>query len=104
MKLVFSRIARQDLADIVLYIQDNLNNPIAARNTAKRIGQSVRRLQGLPRSGARLDITDNRLAGYRYTLAGNYLVLYRTNGELVEIVRIVYAKSNFKTALRDQAG
>jgi toxin ParE1/3/4 len=99
MKVVFLPAADQDISELFEYIQNELKNPIAARNIATKILQRAKALANLPNMGASLEAVNRRLNGYRYLIVDNYLVLYRVTDQ-VSIVRILYAGSDYVQLLQ----
>ncbi len=71
--------------DIWLHIA--ADDPAAATRMVERLAAGVARLADFPESGrARPEIG----AGARSVVVGRYLVLYRINGEFVDIVRVIH--------------
>ena len=99
MKIVFSRVAEQDLGDLFGYISSELQNPIAARNITTKILQRSQALATLPEMSAALDASDDQLSGYRYLLVDNYLIIYKIT-DRVSMIRILYARSDYIHFLR----
>jgi plasmid stabilization system protein ParE len=100
MRVVFLPAAERDLGDLFLYIQDKLQNPIAARNIARKILQRTQMLTNFPELGSNLVNIDLGLDGYRYLLIDSYLVTYNVTDEEVCIVRILYARSDYVQLLQ----
>jgi toxin ParE1/3/4 len=95
LKVVFSPAAEHDLGGLFVYISNDLQNPIAAENIVKKILNLSQKLASFPDLGASLESIDARIADYRYLIADNYLVIYKTTGPEVHIVRILYARSDY---------
>lgn len=95
MRIVFLPAADSDLVGIFSYINDKLQNPIAARNITTKILQRIKMLASFSEMGANLASIDRRFKGYRYLLVDSYLVIYRATDEEVSIVRILYARSDY---------
>ena len=77
--------AIRDVDDIWLHIA--ADDPAAATRMVERLATAVARLADFPESGrARPEIG----AGARSVVVGRYLVLYRINGEFVDIVRVIH--------------
>jgi toxin ParE1/3/4 len=77
--------AIRDVDDIWLHIA--ADDPAAATRMVERLAAGVARLADFPESGrARPEIG----AGARSVVVGRYLVLYRINGEFVDIVRVIH--------------
>jgi addiction module RelE/StbE family toxin len=94
MKVVFSRVAEQDLRDLYSYITSELQNPIAARNITTKILQRTQSLANFPEMGAALEANDKRFSSYRYLLVDNYLIIYKI-ADQVSVIRILYARSDY---------
>lgn len=99
MKVVLSRVAEQDLGELLSYISNELQNPIAAKNIATKILRRTQSLANFPEMGAGLEDADHRLGGYRYLLIDNYLVIYKITDQ-VSVIRILYARSDYVQLLR----
>ena len=83
--VVLRRSADRDLDDIYDWIA--ADDPVAAERHVRRIVAAAERLAEFPKSGrARPEISE----GARSLVVGRYLVLYRIEGEHVEIVRVVH--------------
>ena len=91
-------MAQQDLIDIRRYITEDLQNPIAAKNTITRILQAMRQLEQFPYSGAPLQ-THGMDTGYRSIVSGNYRAFYHCDAENVYVVRILYGRRDFMRIL-----
>ncbi len=100
MRVAFSPAAEHDLGGLFSYIKHNLKNEVAARNTATKILKRAQTLADFPEMGANLTTIDPRLDGYRYLVAGNYLIVYKVTPREVQIVRILYARSDYVQLLR----
>ena len=95
----YSHEARDDLAEIKRYIENDLANPIAARNTVTNIRGKIRKLESTPWAGTVLHTPAGDATIYRFLVCGNYLAIYRTEGEAVLVVRILYGKRECVTTL-----
>jgi len=100
MKVVFLPAAQQDLAGLLSYIHNELQNPTAATNIAAKILRRSQSLGNFPELGASLGGIDSQLSGYRYLVVDNYLVIYKA-GNQVSVVRILYVRSDYMQLLRD---
>ncbi len=100
MTVVFLPAAEIDLAELFSYIKDDLQNPIAAHNIATKILQRSQYLATFPEIGVSLETIDHRLASYRYFLIDNYIIIYRISDTQVNIVRILYARSDYVQLLQ----
>ena len=91
----FSPEAQNDLEQIKNYIQNDLENDIAAANTVKKIFDRIRELEAFHKMGAHLTsvtITDN---SYRYLLCNNYTAFYRIEKDSIYIVRVLYGRRDY---------
>lgn len=94
-KLNFSPESRNDLFDIKQYITEELDSPIAAENTLKKILKTIRMLETQPFIGAPLSSIVNIDTHYRFLVCGNYLAFYYVENEEVFIVRILYGRRDY---------
>ena len=91
----FIPLARQDLTDIVNYILNEFQNPIAAENTLTRIEKAIyERLEEGPESFAIWPSTKEREHPYRRINVGNYTVWYVVIDNIMEIRRIQPSRRN----------
>ena len=72
MNLIFSREFYNDFNDVIDYIKRD--NPLAARNFARKVLDRIKLLKDHPELGKEID--DPRLKGIRILIIGNYIVLY----------------------------
>lgn len=86
-----SPAARDDLAEIRRYITEELQNPIAAERTVRRIFKSLRLLEQFPFSGAPLYAAGTD-TGYRSVISGNYRSFYRCDEKDVYVIRVLYGR------------
>jgi toxin ParE1/3/4 len=100
MKIVYLPAAERDLGELFSYIRDDLQNSIAARNTVTKILRRSHSLAAFPEMGASLENVDHQLSGYRYLLIDNYLVVYRITDLQVDVIRILYARSDYVQLLQ----
>jgi len=81
--------ARDDLADILLYIEQR--NPRAAVNLRQIIEAGAEKLPFMP-----LAFRSGRVSGTReYLVHPNYILVYRITGDTVEVVRIMHARREY---------
>ena len=93
--------AQADLQEIKRYISRDLENPVAALATVKRIVQNVRLLRGQARIGTPLSaVTELRDgADYRYLTSGSYMIFCRAVGTDVYIDRVLYGGRDYLRVL-----
>ena len=94
-KIRLSPAAFEDLQEIKAYIENDLQNPIAANNVVKRIIDDYTRLEFSPLSGAPLSSKVPFQTDYRFLVSGNYLVFYKADDEFVSIYRILYGRRDY---------
>lgn len=88
--------AIRDVDDIWLHIA--ADDPVAANRMVERLTAGVARLADYPESGtARPELG----TGARSVVVGRYLVLYRINGECVDIVRVMHGAREIVRVLED---
>lgn len=92
--LQYLPIAEQDLAEIIDYIQNNLQNPIAAENTLSKIEAAILERLESPESFAVWKSNKKRTYPYRRINVGNYTVWYVVIGDVMEVRRILYSRRN----------
>ena len=86
-RVFFTRAARDDLIDIWTHIAED--DPAAADRVLDRLDKVASHLADNPQMGpARDDIRP----GLRYLVSGSYLLLYRIDGDDIEIVRAVHGR------------
>ena len=93
--VLFSPEALNDLEEIKSYIQDDLENDIAAANTLKKIFDRILELESFPKMGALLNSVTNTDNSYRYLLCNNYTAFYRIEKDSVYIFRVLYGRRDY---------
>lgn len=87
-------IAEQDLTEIIDYIQNNLQNSIAAENTLLKIETAILERLESPESFAVWQSKKKRPYPYRRINVGNYTVWYVVIDNVMEVRRILYSRRN----------
>ncbi|MBR1403211.1 MAG: type II toxin-antitoxin system RelE/ParE family toxin [Treponema sp.] len=87
-------LAQEDLFEIVDYIQNSLQNPIAAQNTLDKIESAILERLKSPESYAIWNSKKKRDYPYRRINVGNYTVWYVVIGDVMEVRRILYSRRN----------
>lgn len=101
--ILISPKAQSDLEDIRQYISFDLENPIAATSTLKRITQDIRLLSYQSQIGKPLSTIVDCATDYRFLVSGNYLIFYRTLSDCVYVDRVLYARRDYlRILLEDQ--
>lgn len=94
-KLYLSELAQSDLAEIKVYIADELDNPAAAIATVRKIMKDIRGLKDYALMGAPLSSIANIQSDYRFIVTGNYITFYRVYGNEVYIDRVLYGRRDY---------
>ena len=77
-----------------------LSGPQSARNITDRIYDAMDQLTRFPLSGPPVRDDELSAAGYRYILAGKYLMFYRLLGDTVVIYHIAHGASDYPKLLQ----
>ena len=94
-KVEVSPQAAEDLLEIKNYIENDLQNPIAAHNTIEKIVETYEDLENYPEIGIPVERYVSFPTDYKFVLANNYSVFYRIDGDCVKIIRIMYSRRDF---------
>lgn len=89
--------AQQDLLDAIDYL--NTLSPDTALKYYDRLTSEIASLSTMPERCPRPRDLALAAKGYRYLVVGNYLVFYVVTGNVVQIRRILYARSNYNQLL-----
>ena len=92
-------LVKQDLSEIVNYIQNNLENPIAAENTLSKIEAAILERLESPESFAVWQSKKQRPHPYRKINVGNYTVWYVVIDHIMEVRRILYSRRDEETLI-----
>ena len=87
--------AAEDLLEIKNYIENELQNPIAAKNTVLKIVETYENLAEFPERGIPVERYVLFPTDYKFVLANNYSIFYRIEDKIVRVVRIMYSKRDF---------
>ena len=77
-----------------------LSGPQSARNITDRIYDAMDQLTRFPLSGPPVRDDELSAAGYRYILAGKYLVFYRLLGDTVVVYHIAHGSTDYPKLLK----
>jgi len=91
--------AIEDLQEIKSYIENDLQNSIAAKNTLNKIISTYEDLSLFPESGIPVQKNVPFATDYRFVLANNYSIFYRIENNTVFVIRILYSKRDFLSIL-----
>ena len=94
-KIEVSPQALKDLLEIKSYIEDELKNPIAAKNTILKIIETYENLATMPDLGIPVERYVSFPTEYRFVTANNYSIFYRIESETVKVIRILYSRRDF---------
>lgn len=96
-------LAQTDIADIMRYISQTLQEPRTAGNIYREIKQEIRSLCLMPERYPYEDDERLRMLGIRKLLVKNYKVLYfvDTERQTVQIARVVYAGRDISKLLEE---
>ncbi len=101
MKIRVTPAALNDLKEIKAYIENDLSNPIAAKNVIKRIIEDYSRLAICPHLGPSLSSKVPFDTDYRFIVSGNYIVFYKADDEYVSIYRVLYGRRDYLKIIFD---
>ena len=101
MKIRVTPIALNDLMEIKKYIENDLSNPIAAKNVIKGIIDDYSHLESSPYMGTSLSTKVPFDTDYRFIVSGNYLIFYKVAEEYVSIYRILYGRRDYLKIIFD---
>lgn len=96
----YSEEAKQDLIEIKSYIKYNLGEPKIAEKIISKIKEKINILKINPESFALIDEEYIKKMEMRKIIAENYIIFYIINKDNVEIVRIMYNKTNWIKLLK----
>ncbi|MDA3925907.1 MAG: type II toxin-antitoxin system RelE/ParE family toxin [Kiritimatiellae bacterium] len=88
-----------DMEEIRSYIADHLLNPQAAATQITQIFEKINILENFPQTGTQIQSEISSLQNYRFLIIKNYLVFYRTDENLVSIIRVLYARRDYLALL-----
>ena len=91
--------AAEDLLEIKNYIENELQNPIAAHNTVLNIVETYENLSSLAEAGIPVERYVPFPTDYKVVLTNNYSIFYRIDGNIVRVIRILYSKRDFARIL-----
>ncbi len=87
--------AAEDLLEIKNYIENELQNPIAAHSTVLNIVETYENLSTLAEAGISVERYVPFPTDYKFVLANNYSIFYRIDDNIVKVIRIMYSKRDF---------
>ncbi len=87
--------AAEDLLEIKKYIENELHNPIAAKNTVLNIIETYENLSTFAETSIPVERYVSFPSDYKFVLANNYSIFYRIEDKIVRVIRIMYSKRDF---------
>lgn len=93
MNILFLPAAINDIRNIENYIENTLNNPLAAVNTKNSIINGIERLQDQPKLGKIFN------EYYRYIIIKNYLIFYTIKENGIHIIRVLDGRTDYQFLL-----
>lgn len=73
----------------------SLSGPSSARRVTDGIYDAIEQLMTYPLSGPVVPYEPIRQMGYRYILAGKYLVFYRVMGDTIVVYHVVHGATDY---------
>ncbi len=100
--LEYLPVARNDMIDIVRYISNELNNPIAAKRLAIELIDAGEGILKFPYANPAYIPIRPLKHEYRKLLVRNYMMFYRVDEEkkMVTVARVIYAKRDYEKLLK----
>ena len=99
MKIKYTPAAMEDLQEMKTYIAKTLHNPKAANRITKSILDSCANLKNHPQLGMSLAAKTGQDTDLRYLVCEQHLALYRVEGELILIARILDGRTDYMRVL-----
>ena len=99
LRLDIRRPAQEELKEIAR-VHMALSGPKSARSITDQIYEAMEQLSRFPLSGPPVRDEVLETAGYRYVLAGKYLIIYRVLGESVIIYHIAHGATDYPKLFR----
>ena len=91
----YSKDVKQDLVDIKKYIKYNLQEPNTANKLITKIRKEIDNLPINPEIYSIIDDDIIKILVLRKFIFGNYIIFYRILKTKIQIVRIMYGRSNW---------
>jgi len=95
-------IAEEDILSTAKYIADTLKAPKAANNLLDEIEKHEDELKKNPHIYPL--VSDEYLAekGIRFVLIKNYMLFFTINDDVVDVIRFLYGRRDWKNILREE--
>ena len=98
-KIHYSPESGRDLDNIWDYIVSEFQNRSSVERVIDRIMDAVDQLKDFAEMGTPLSSIADVGTDYRFLISGNYMVFYRVQGNNVYIDRVLYGRSDYRSAL-----
>lgn len=95
-ELRYASLFYKDLYEITQYIKEKLKNPQAANNLLEKVMDAIAERSYSPKSYEKYTSIKNRKEDYYKIYVKNYIVFYVIKGNIIEVRRMLFGKSNFK--------
>lgn len=99
MKIKYTPAAIADLQEMKDYISKTLHNPKAAQRIAKSIMDNCANLKSYPQLGMSLAAKTGSDTDLRYLVCEQQLAIYRVEGDLILIARILDGRTDYMRVL-----
>ncbi len=91
-------IAEEDLISIIKYIYSN--NPVAAKNSLKKIKSKASNLNGFPQRGRIVpELKENGILQYRELIVAPWRIIYRISDSNVYVLSVIDSRRNIEDIL-----
>ena len=91
--------AVRDLAELKQYVAVELGNPSAAGKLLSRITRELRILQHHPEAGPSIEAITGHPTDLRMLVCAKHIAIYRVNGSIVSVARIISARQDYMRVL-----
>lgn len=91
--------AVRDLAEVKRYISKEFGNPIAAQRVAGNITGTLRILEHHNMAGPSAEALTGHISDLRLLNCGQYIAIYRVDGEFVSVARIIHRRQDYMRVL-----
>lgn len=99
MTIKYTPAAIADLQELKDYISKTLHNPKAAQRITKNILDQCSNLKSHPQLGMSLAAKTGVDTDLRYLICEHYLTMYREEGDLILIARILDGRTDYMRVL-----
>lgn len=93
--------AKKEISEIIDYIIYTFKSKTIAEKFTDLLERTILSLENFPMRNAIIDCNIGRKFSLRAELVGNFNIIYSIDGETVIVYKVVYAKSDFISKLRE---